>query len=231
MSDEPSEKVLIVPDPPPSLIPPPEAPLPRRGLSSRPPPSASSLRGIVAPPSSRSLPPLPAIEPILDEAEAARNRGDFDAALDAYKKALLTVDATDTAAHASLYASIAEVKLAQGKKREAETNFEKALGVSPKHLRSLDGLVILAMDAKEWPRVVAFRQKRAAAMDDEDERIGELVRVAQIQEKELGDAKKGRAFSKRLPFLIGSPRSQKSANRSRSNLRSGRKPLKVAFSH
>jgi tetratricopeptide (TPR) repeat protein len=133
---------------------------------------------------------MPAIEPILQQAAEARSLRDWDAALDAYKKALFLVDAGDTTSQASLYAYVAEVKLAQDKKREAETNFEKALAVSPKHLRSLDSLVMLATDAKEWSRVALFRKKRADVLDDDDEKAAELCRVADVLEQECGDPQK-----------------------------------------
>jgi tetratricopeptide (TPR) repeat protein len=148
-------------------------------------PSAS-----VAPPSLRSLPPMPAIEPILEQAADLRSLRDWDGALEAYKKALFLVDAADTTSQASLYAYVAEVKLAQDKKREAETNFEKALAVSPKHQRSLDGLIMLALDAKEWSRVATFRKKRADALDDEDERAAELCRLADVLEQQCDDPQK-----------------------------------------
>lgn len=141
-------------------------------------------------PSMRSLPPLPAIEPILEAAADARALRDWDAALEAYKKALFLVDVTDTASQASLYAYVAEVKLAQDKKREAETNFEKALTVSPKHMRSIDSLIMLATDAKEWSRVATYRKKRAEVLEDDDERAAELCRLADVYELELGDAQK-----------------------------------------
>jgi tetratricopeptide (TPR) repeat protein len=133
---------------------------------------------------------MPAIEPILEQAADLRSLRDWDGALEAYKKALFLVDVTDTASQASLYAYVAEVKLAQDKKREAETNFEKALAASPKHLRSLDSLIMLATDAKEWSRVATFRKKRAEVLDDDDEKAAELCRVADVLEHEVGDAQK-----------------------------------------
>src|SRR5687767_3482469 len=126
----------FVPEPPPSLIPPPERS--REVASDIPPPPITVSRFPSAPPS-RSLPPMPAVEPILELAEELRKKEDWDGALEAYKKALFVVDEGDTNAQASIYASVAEVKLAQGKSREAETNFEKALVKNQRHLRSIDG--------------------------------------------------------------------------------------------
>jgi golgin subfamily B member 1 len=171
-----------VPPAPPSLVPPADklpTPVVRTKAARTPAPS-----------STRSLPPMPAIEPVLEQAADAREKGDWDAALEHYKKALFLVDHSDTASQASLYAYVAEVKLAQGKDREAETNFEKALGVSPKHLRSLDSLIALAASSKEWSRVALFRKRRADALDDEDEQTAELCRLADVLEQECGDPQK-----------------------------------------
>lgn len=170
---------------PPSLVPPAD--------KMTPPPITSvrkKTRTSPPPPSTRSLPPMPAIEPILDVAAQARSLRDWDGALEAYKKALFLVDPTDTTSQASLYAYVAEVKLAQDKKREAETNFEKALTVSPKHLRSIESLVMLATDAKEWSRVAAYRKKRADVLDDDDEKAAELCRLADVYEQECDDPRK-----------------------------------------
>ncbi|MDB5217279.1 MAG: domain protein putative component of TonB system [Myxococcaceae bacterium] len=178
-----SESESSMPAAPPSLIPPAD-----RGHE---PIVRAKPSRVPAPPStSRSLPPMPAIEPILEKAADARSLRDWDGALEAYKKALFLVDAADTASQASLYAYVAEVKLAQDKKREAETNFEKALAVSPKHLRSLDSLIMLATDAKEWSRIALFRKKRVEALDDDDEKAAEICRLADVLEQECGDPQK-----------------------------------------
>ena len=132
---------------------------------------------------------MPAVEPILDQAAQLRVKGDLDGSLETYKKALILAGNTNSEAQASIYASIAEVKLAQDKKREAESNFEKALGVKPKHLRSIEGLIAIAKGEKEWDRVVTYRKKRVDAIDDPDEKCAELCRIADVIEAELKDAK------------------------------------------
>ena len=181
--ENPSERALV-PAPPPSLVPPADK-LPQLPIRTKP---ASRIPARDR--ESRSLPPMPAIEPVLEQAAEAREKNDWDAALEHYKKALFLVDRSDTTSQASLYAYVAEVKLAQGKSREAETNFEKALGVSPKHLRSIDSLITIAEGSKEWARVALFRKKRAEALEDEDEQTAELCRLADVLEQECGDSQK-----------------------------------------
>lgn len=145
----------------------------------------------------RSVPPMPDVEPILEQAAAACERKAWDAALEAYKKALFVIPKGEPKTQASIYASIGEVKLAQGKPREAETNFEKALVVHPKHLRSLEGLVTIAVDAKDWARVAEVRRRRADALEDADDKASELCVVADIEETRLGDLEKAAASLER----------------------------------
>lgn len=169
-----------------------EYPLPDFGDAGSSPLLDGRLRIPRAP---RSLPPMPEVGPILDDADAARERGDWDAALEVYKKALFVLDNSlgveDRAkTQASIYASIAEVKLAQEKYREAETNFEKALAIDPKHSRSLGGLVSAAARAKDWERLAAVHRRRADAFEDGEDKAIELCRVADLEANRLGSVEK-----------------------------------------
>ncbi len=162
------------------------APIPPATPSMRAPPS--SMR---APPSEphRSLRPmvLPALDPILLAAAEAREKGQWDRAIEEYKRALLVVGAEDSAAKASIYAYLGEVKRAQGKSREAELNYEKALKESPGHARSLEALVALSTELRDFRRAADFRASFAATMADPKRRADELFKLAGIAEKELGD--------------------------------------------
>ncbi|HVJ90074.1 MAG TPA: hypothetical protein VM580_09745 [Labilithrix sp.] len=154
----------------------------RRSFDSEPPraPGTAVLR---------SLPPMPEVRPILEQADVLRETLDWDGALQAYKKALFVLGNTSTderRTQASIYASVGEVKLAQGKPREAETNFEKALVIDPRHVRSLDGLVAVATEAEEWDRVVAARRRRADVLLEPEEKASELCSIAELEATRLG---------------------------------------------
>ena len=95
----------------------------------------------------------------------------------------------DAEVRANIYARIGEVKRGQGKPREAELNYEKALGAAPKHRPSLDALVDLAIAAKEPRRAIEWRRKRLATLEGADERVAELVAIARTQGEELKDAR------------------------------------------
>ena len=138
-------------------------------------------------PSTPSIPPMPAAAPLLAEATELRKSGDWDGAIEAYETVLGGEDAADAAAQASVFASIGEVKRAQGKLDEAASWFERALAASPGHLRSIDGLVAIATDVEDWERVAQLRRSRVAALKDPTERANELRAVATLLEQKLGD--------------------------------------------
>lgn len=141
----------------------------------------------------RSLPPMPEVQPILDLAQEAREKKDWDKALEHYKKALFVVPQEAVITQASIYASVAEVKALQGKPREAETNFEKALVINPRHMRSIDGLIALATEQKDWARLAVAHRRRADALDDPEDKASELCIVADVEEMKLKSVEKALA--------------------------------------
>ena len=150
------------------------------------PPSIPS--GVAAVPETRpTQPSLPAIEPLIDLADEARDRGALPEALAGYKAALMVAHPDDKGTRAAIYARIGELKSAQGKQREAELNFEKALAADPMHQAALDALVNLATDSHEVRRAIDLRRKRLAAMSGADERVGELRAIADIYADRMQD--------------------------------------------
>ncbi len=146
------------------------------------PRSQTSPTTIRTPWRARAVVPMPAVEPILTEAAQAHKRGEWDAALDGYRKALMLLGDKAPQAMASVYASIAEVKLAQGKEREAEASLEKALAADPGHARALVALVKMATDAKDWRRAASLERRAARAITDEGKRIEAFARAAELYE-------------------------------------------------
>jgi tetratricopeptide (TPR) repeat protein len=134
-----------------------------------------------------TMPPIPAAEPILAEAFEMRRSGDWDGALVAYEKILAVDEAAEAAAQASVFASMGEVQRAQGRPSEARTSFERALAVSPDHVRSHEGLVGIAMDQKDWAEAAELRRTRVAALRDPTERASELRSMADLLEHHLVD--------------------------------------------
>jgi tetratricopeptide (TPR) repeat protein len=156
-------------------------------LRSVPPSRPAAVIVQTPPPSRATQPSLPPFEPLLDLAQGARTRGAWEEALAGYKAALMVAPQGDTGVRASIYACIGEVKRAQGKPREAELNFEKALGADARHRGALDALVELATEAKETRRAIEWRRKRLATLDEPGDRVAELLAIARIHATEPGD--------------------------------------------
>ncbi|MGD0528144.1 MAG: hypothetical protein ABSE49_23625 [Polyangiaceae bacterium] len=157
-------------------------------LRSVPPPSRPAPSIVQTPPPARvTQPSLPPFEPLLDLAAGARARGAWEEALAGYKAALMVAPEGDGGVRASIYACIGEVKRSQGKPREAELNFEKALGADRRHGGALDALVELATEAKEHRRAIEWRRKRLATLDEPAARVAELLAIARTHATDLAD--------------------------------------------
>jgi tetratricopeptide (TPR) repeat protein len=156
---------------------------------------------VVVPGAPSSVPassaPRPHLTPLLLGAEEACEREDWEEALDAFKKALMLVSPDDGASLATIYANIGEVKRAQGKPREAELNFEKALAASPGHRRSVEALIDVATAEGDPRRAVEYRLRLLPALPNDAARVRELLKVAELQRVELKDAKAARATLER----------------------------------
>ncbi len=135
-------------------------------------------------------PPPPLLEPMLSAATFHRDRGELDEALDAYKKALIVAPADlDAIVLASIYASIGQIKSTQGKPEEAESNFGKALRQAPHQRRALQGLIEMALAAKNVARVAELRRLLARGMTDPAEKSDELSRLATLLADDLGETR------------------------------------------
>jgi tetratricopeptide (TPR) repeat protein len=124
---------------------------------------------------------------LLELADGARARSCWDEALASYRAALLVVSPSDTVARATIYASMAHAKRQQGKVREAELNYEKALEADGGRREVLDALVELATLSKEPRRAVDWRRRRLRTTSGADERAAELLALARIHADEIGD--------------------------------------------
>jgi len=174
--------------PPPSSGLPPASGFPPSSTG-RPPVSAPASGGTTPPAPRATQPSLPPLEPLLDLADGARARGAWEEALAGYKAALMVAPPGDGVLRATIYARVGEVKRAQGKAREAETNYEKALGADALHRPALDALVELAVESKESRRIVEWRRKRMRALEGADERVAELMAIARAHAELTRDAR------------------------------------------
>ena len=127
------------------------------------------------------------LEELIQLADSARKSGALDEAVEGYKRALMVCTEDDVLERASIYANVGDVKRTQGKGREAELNFEKALGLMPGYKPALVALVDLAEAEKDYRRAIVQRKRLLAMMDNDDARVSELRRVAALQRDQLSD--------------------------------------------
>ncbi len=123
------------------------------------------------------------VDAIMHQAVVARELGDIDGALGLYKRALmLTVD-DDVLDRAGIYVALGDLKRAQGKLREADSNFEKALALMPAYAAAIRAIVEMAEAGADWKRAVTYRGRLAEATSDPTAKAAEYKAIAAI----LGD--------------------------------------------
>lgn len=122
-------------------------------------------------------------------AEEARRKGEYDEALDAYKKALMLLPSEDVLDRAFMYAAVADVKRQQGKPREAEANYEKALSAMPGYVPALRALLDIAEEERDWRRAVDLRRRLADRLLEPVEKAVEMAHAAGILDDKLNDSR------------------------------------------
>ncbi len=113
-------------------------------------------------------------------AEVCFRLKDWGAALTNFQKVLTSLDESDTVGRAEVYYKLGCIKREQGQAKQAVNNFEKALGVDPVHRPTLDALVSLYADLKDWKQVVAYKRSILDNVTDEEERFNILVEIGDI---------------------------------------------------
>ncbi|MBL9025181.1 MAG: hypothetical protein JNL21_23490 [Myxococcales bacterium] len=150
------------------------------------------------PPAAPSVPaPPPGAGAIIAEADDLAREGKDEEALARYRKALaLAAGAADSDAdRARIYVRIGEVKLRQGKAREAIASFEKGLGLDP----TIEGgdsvmktLLSLYFGEKDHRAAAAIQQRILARIDDPIETARALVVFARSWLEDVGDTLRAR---------------------------------------
>jgi tetratricopeptide (TPR) repeat protein len=187
--------------PPPPADPAPTAPPVPAPASERP---ASSVR----PASTEPAAPAPKADPapaasrpgtsneatiaeLIAAAEAAIAAQALDDASAELKKALARGTATP-GERATIYVRMGDVKRAQGKAREAVSNYEKALSIVPGHRVALDATLELAVAEKDVKGIAAAEDRLLALEKDLGLRFELLTAYAKRWE-DAGDAARARA--------------------------------------
>jgi tetratricopeptide (TPR) repeat protein len=105
---------------------------------------------------------------------------DWGAALTNYQKVLTALGEDEAAARADVYYRLGCVKREQGQAKQAINNFEKALAVDAAHTKTLEALVSLYTELKDWKQVVAYRRQILDNVFEGDERFRMLNEIADV---------------------------------------------------
>jgi golgin subfamily B member 1 len=110
-------------------------------------------------------------------AEVCFRLKDWGPALTNFQKVLTSLEDGDTTTRAEVYYKLGCIKREQGQAKQAINNFEKALGVDNAHRPTLEALVSLYTDLKDWKQVVAYKRQILDNVVDGEERfkiLGEI---------------------------------------------------------
>ena len=113
-------------------------------------------------------------------AEVCFRLKDWGAALTNFQKVLTSLGEEETEARANVYFKLGCVKKEQGQAKQAVNNFEKALGVDPAHRLTLEALVALYAELKEWKQVVAYKRQVLDNIFEGEERFKLLNEIADV---------------------------------------------------
>jgi tetratricopeptide (TPR) repeat protein len=113
-------------------------------------------------------------------AEVSFRLKDWGAALTNFQKVLTALGEDENEERANVYYKLGCIKREQGQAKQAINNFEKALGVDPSHRVTLEALVALYTDLKDWKQVVAYKRQILDNVADGEERFKVLVEIGDI---------------------------------------------------
>ncbi len=113
-------------------------------------------------------------------AEVCFRLKDWGASLTNYQKVLTSLAEDQSAERAEVYYKLGCIKREQGQAKQAINNFEKALGVDSAHRPTLEALVGIYTDLKDWKQVVAYKRQILDTIVEGDERFKILVEIADI---------------------------------------------------
>ncbi len=113
-------------------------------------------------------------------AEVCFRLKDWGASLTNYQKVLTSLGEDETAARAEVYFKLGCIKREQGQAKQAVNNFEKSLAVDASYAPTLEALVALYTELKDWKQVVAYKRQILDNVMDADERFRMLNDIATV---------------------------------------------------
>jgi tetratricopeptide (TPR) repeat protein len=113
-------------------------------------------------------------------AEVCFRLKDWASALTNYQKVLTALAEDETAARADVYYKLGCIKREQGQAKQAINNFEKSLSVDATYAPTLEALVSLYAELKDWKQVVAYKRQILDNVFQADDRFRMLNEIADV---------------------------------------------------
>ncbi len=113
-------------------------------------------------------------------AEVCFRLRDWGAALTNFQKVLTSLGESENEQRAEVYYKLGCIKREQGQAKQAINNFEKALGVDAAHRPTLEAMVGIYSDLKDWKQVVAYKRQILDGLVEGDERFKVLLEIADV---------------------------------------------------
>src|SRR5258708_6996058 len=113
-------------------------------------------------------------------AEVCFRLKDWGSALTNYQKVLTALGEDETEERATVYYKLGCVKRNQGQAKQAINNYEKALSVDASHRVTLEALVEVYGELKDWKQVVAYKRQILDNVFEGDERFKMLNDIADV---------------------------------------------------
>lgn len=115
---------------------------------------------------------------LLAAAEQHFARGAWDAAVEEYKKALLLFGEEKSSRRAEVYVRLADMKVAQQRRREAAIGYRKALSVQPTHTGAMRALADVLHAEGDYAEAVRVRRTLLEHTQEPVARLGVLMALA-----------------------------------------------------
>ncbi len=119
-------------------------------------------------------------ETIRGLAEVCFRMEDWAGALTNYQKVLTSLEEDERAERAEVYYKLGCIKREQGQVKQAVNNFEKALALDDTHRSTLQSMVEIFTDLKDWKQACAYRRQILDNVMDGDERFLMLNEIGDI---------------------------------------------------
>ncbi len=128
-------------------------------------------------------------------AEVSFRLKDWGSALTNYQKVLTSLGDEETEARAEVYYKLGCIKREQGQGKQAINNFEKALSVDSAHRPTLEAMVALYSESRDWKQVVAYKRQILDNVMESDARFKILNEIGEIwRDNDKNPAKAVEAF-------------------------------------